>query len=258
MARRAPNGFTLIELLVVIAIIAILAAILFPVFVGAKERSRQAQCCNNLKQLSQAFRQYCDDNNGCMPSGCAAQSSPKLEWTGSEYCRQRDVNLAKGQIWKYVRNKAVFLCPTDKGLKAVGVIDQPTDFAFSYSLNEEISSIYGATGLDRHKNPLKLDPETAGRATKVLLLIHECRANPKISGSGINDGYFSWRTDYNDLPSKIHYDGSTCSYVDGHAKWISYDQMLKEADYANRTLPGVRANKNSQWLSNTRRAQANK
>ncbi len=223
MIRRALRGFTLIELLVVIAIIAILAAILFPIFVSTKERGRQVKCCSNLKQLSSAFRQYCDDFDGAMPSGCANQSTPKIEWTGSEYCRQPDVDLSLGQIWKYVRSKGVYVCPSDKGVKAVGIIGTPTDFAFSYSLNEEVSSLYGATGLNKHKNPLKLDPETAGRASRVLLLIHEGRANPKIANSGINDGYFMWKTDYNDLPSKIHYDGSTCSYVDGHARWISYN-----------------------------------
>jgi len=252
------QGFTLIELLVVIAIIAILAAILFPVFSNAKERARQAMCCSNLKQLTQAFRQYCDDHNGAMPSGCARLSNPRIEWTGSPDCLRPDVDLTKGQIWNYVRSRGVYLCPSDKGIKAEGITGDPTDFPFSYSLNMEICSIYGASGTEAHRNPLKLDAETAGRASKVLLLIHENRANPKIAGSGINDGYFSWKTDYNDLPSKIHYDGSTCSYVDGHAKWISYDQLLLESDSAHCRLPGVKANMYSQWLSNTRRWQASR
>jgi prepilin-type N-terminal cleavage/methylation domain-containing protein len=55
---RRHRGFTLIELLVVIAIIAILAAILFPVFARAREAARQSSCLNNHKQLSLAFRQY--------------------------------------------------------------------------------------------------------------------------------------------------------------------------------------------------------
>jgi len=251
-----PKGFTLIELLVVIAIIALLAAILFSIFVSAKERGRQAYCCNNLKQLSMAFAQYCSDYEGVMPSGCANLSNPHVEWTGSEYCRQPDVDVTKGQIWDYVRNRKVYVCPSDEGIKAVGVIGQPTNFPFSYSLNEEISSIYGATGIDRHKARLKIEPETSGRAAKVLLLIHENRQNPKITTSGINDGYFMWKTDYNDLPSKIHFDGTTCSYVDGHVKWISYNQLLIESDSQHRNLPGVKANMYSQWLSNTRRAQA--
>lgn len=61
---RVRNGFTLIELLVVIAIIAILAAILFPVFLRAKETGRQAKCTANLMNISRALQMYRDDNNG--------------------------------------------------------------------------------------------------------------------------------------------------------------------------------------------------
>ena len=66
-------GFTLIELLVVIAIIAILAAIIFPLFLGAKRRALTNQCLSNLKQLADAMRCYADDNYGIMP----------YDWPGS-------------------------------------------------------------------------------------------------------------------------------------------------------------------------------
>ncbi len=65
--RRTRRGFTLIELLVVIAIIAILAAILFPVFARAKERGRMASCSSNLRQLGTALSLYCDHWNGFLP-----------------------------------------------------------------------------------------------------------------------------------------------------------------------------------------------
>jgi prepilin-type N-terminal cleavage/methylation domain-containing protein len=66
------NGFTLIELLVVIAIIAILAAILFPVFAAAREKARQTACSSNLKQLGLAFVQYTQDYDEQYPVGPAA------------------------------------------------------------------------------------------------------------------------------------------------------------------------------------------
>jgi prepilin-type N-terminal cleavage/methylation domain-containing protein len=57
------NGFTLIELLVVIAIIAILAAILFPVFAQARAKARQTQCLNNMRQIGMAVQMYLNDND---------------------------------------------------------------------------------------------------------------------------------------------------------------------------------------------------
>src|SRR5438552_2575059 len=68
MTRRPLYAFTLIELLVVIAIIAILAAILFPVFAQAREKARQTGCTSNLKQLGTAFVMYATDYDGLFPS----------------------------------------------------------------------------------------------------------------------------------------------------------------------------------------------
>ena len=65
-SRQSSNGFTLIELLVVIAIIAILAAILFPVFAKARERARTSNCLSNLRQISLANVQYLQDNAGAV------------------------------------------------------------------------------------------------------------------------------------------------------------------------------------------------
>lgn len=65
--RNAPRAFTLIELLVVISIIAILAAILFPVFASAREKARQAESISNLKQLAIAFQLYTQDYDEVMP-----------------------------------------------------------------------------------------------------------------------------------------------------------------------------------------------
>ncbi|MBC8142949.1 MAG: prepilin-type N-terminal cleavage/methylation domain-containing protein [Armatimonadetes bacterium] len=67
ISRRERQAFTLIELLVVIAIIAILAAILFPVFATAREKARQTACLSNMKQMGTALQMYAQDADGGMP-----------------------------------------------------------------------------------------------------------------------------------------------------------------------------------------------
>jgi len=94
MHRR---GLTLIELLVVIAIIAILAAILFPVFAKAREKARQASCLSNLKQIGVACMGYLQDYDECFPPSYVA-SSPRHSFIE--------------QIQPYVKNLQVFDCPS--------------------------------------------------------------------------------------------------------------------------------------------------
>jgi prepilin-type N-terminal cleavage/methylation domain-containing protein len=208
------RGFTLIELLVVIAIIAILAAILFPVFGVVKERGRQASCVNNQKQLWQAFQQYLDDYNGRMPVLSSTTAGAPPDWCGSPWVGQQ-VNPAKGQLWPYTKNKRIYLCPTDKGIPAVGI----RNFALSYSVNNV---------LDRQI----LESAVSGRASRVLFLMHEGRQSV---GPCINDGFFCWQGGV-DLPDKIHFDGTTTCYCDGHVKWLSFKEMDRIIKTTNQWL----------------------
>lgn len=98
MKRLRPKGFTLIELLVVIAIIAILAAILFPVFAKVREKARQTSCLSNLKQIGLGVVQYEQDFDEHTPNGY----NPYGGGTGWA-----------GQIYSYVKSTAVFKCPDD-------------------------------------------------------------------------------------------------------------------------------------------------
>jgi prepilin-type N-terminal cleavage/methylation domain-containing protein len=130
---RGHSGFTLIELLVVIAIIAILAAILFPTFISAREKAKQSSCLSNLSQLGKAFMMYLDDNNGTYPGGGAiwepAQNiggRPNGAWvwfTGNpttSFNRSSGtqwpwcVDPSKGSIWKYTnKSRKIYVCPSD-------------------------------------------------------------------------------------------------------------------------------------------------
>jgi prepilin-type N-terminal cleavage/methylation domain-containing protein/prepilin-type processing-associated H-X9-DG protein len=102
MSRK---GFTLIELLVVIAIIAILAAILFPVFARARAKARQTSCLSNEKQIGLAFMMYASDYDDTYPMSYYYQNGAN---SGHGYVQW------SGLIQPYVRNNALFVCPQHK------------------------------------------------------------------------------------------------------------------------------------------------
>lgn len=99
---KKGQGFTLIELLVVIAIIAILAAILFPVFTSAKESANKTKCLNNMSQIAKAMNMYSDDNNGNTPFAWNAAQGMAI-WTNSTWRTRLE--------GKYLKNHGVFQCP---------------------------------------------------------------------------------------------------------------------------------------------------
>ena len=99
--RRRPRGFTLIELLVVIAIIAILAAILFPVFAKAREKARQASCASNLKQLGLAITQYTQDYDELVPPALVRSAAGVT-------------NTWRWILYPYVKSTRVYTCPSDQ------------------------------------------------------------------------------------------------------------------------------------------------
>jgi prepilin-type N-terminal cleavage/methylation domain-containing protein len=214
-------GFTLIELLVVIAIIAIIAAILFPVFLTAKEHGRMARCLNNLRNLATGLKLYADNNGGKMPSAHVGWMAP--DWCGAISTSNPTVNFGKGAVWQYTgRNRAIFLCPSDYNVAPRRVTPVTRSYALSYSMNWALGpnkAMPACQGRDR------VAVDSVRSPCRVLLVIHEGRDN-------IDDGCFYWISNSGgaNLPSKVHYSGTTASYLDGHAKWLSYNTLLKERD----------------------------
>ena len=147
MLARKKSGFTLIELLVVIAIIAILAAILFPVFARAREAARKAKCLNNLKGCALALKMYSDDNDGTLPSSNLAVTPAATTWAAANYpifgCKLVNSAIAASifppnnlykNTWAQVlydsmRSKDIMFCPSDS-------VDQ------TYTTNQNVSYWY--------------------------------------------------------------------------------------------------------------------
>ena len=108
------RGFTLIELLVVIAIIAILAAILFPVFAQAREKARAIACLSNTKQLALGITQYEQDFDEKCPNGVNSYGGGQ-GWAG--------------QIYPYVKSTGVYVCPDDSSIS--GSSSHPTSYGYN-------------------------------------------------------------------------------------------------------------------------------
>ena len=113
MKRQNAQGFTLIELLVVIAIIAILAAILFPVFAQAREKARQTACESNAKQFMLGILQYAQDNDEAMPISYAVNNS--IGPVASQLLGGVPQAGVPAEIMPYIKSTAVFHCPDDAG-----------------------------------------------------------------------------------------------------------------------------------------------
>jgi prepilin-type N-terminal cleavage/methylation domain-containing protein/prepilin-type processing-associated H-X9-DG protein len=111
--KASRRGFTLIELLVVIAIIAILAAILFPVFAQARESARKASCLSNTKQLGLGVMMYVQDYDEMYP--CNSWDTPFIPTTDHE-SRSAVYPSAVQWVWRtmpYIKNKQIFVCLSD-------------------------------------------------------------------------------------------------------------------------------------------------
>ena len=159
--KTVRHGFTLIELLVVIAIIAILAAILFPVFAKAKESGKRSACMGHLKQLGQAMKMYQDDYSGSYLTTALYAPDPLLKWGHGDWARI---------MWKsgYTKGRSLFSCPgAANQLVASAQGTPPTKVGYGY--NEYIW--YAAhRGQPYYKDSAIRDP-------KYTLLFADCYSN---------------------------------------------------------------------------------
>jgi len=252
--RRHLSAFTLIELLVVIAIIAILAAILFPVFAQAREKARQTSCLSNNKQFGLGIMMYVQDYDETFPIGCA-KGNNTYYWNfnlPTPY-NWRPIPPTDGRVlaaqvhWgnsiqPYIKNWGIMACPSGPEVR-LGIPDYATPnvpwYNVSYTYNGELSSysqagIANSTGL-----PLLWEGRgkaaIAGFALSNPNLICTNAAQPCIyvpshggcssANNGDTDAMFTlsgtmW----------VHNQGANFCLADGHAKWRRLAAQISPAN----------------------------
>lgn len=153
MFVKKIKGFTLIELLVVIAIIALLAAILFPVFARARENARKSTCQNNLKQLGLAVSQYVQDFD---------EKFPNAEGNWGSGMTSPNANSPKVYLRTYTKNDQIWVCPSDANwAKGSGGI------SYASMMDQWFNDHYmGYDGNDQNNDATRRAALTVGRAAE--------------------------------------------------------------------------------------------
>ncbi|MCE5238906.1 DUF1559 domain-containing protein [bacterium] len=202
------KGFTLIELLVVIAIIAILAAILFPVFAKAREKARQSSCLSNLKQLGLAAMQYAQDYDERIVKCYLYWSST---FSQTQYRWYWQANSNPGMLWPYVKNSQVFMCPSvgkhAYGISFVGQTGADPGTAIG-TIQSPAETVLFADSLLWHGDP---DTGMGGDSVPGKVFKYSDRNSAGRLTSGCYGG---------GLVAKRHNDGANFAFCDGHCKWM--------------------------------------
>ncbi len=194
------RGFTLIELLVVIAIIAILAAILFPVFARAREKARQSSCLSNIKQIGTGVLMYVQDYD---------QRFPLAVWYGAAAQWYNSVR-------PYVQNEQIFYCPTQMPLNDPPTIAGGRNYEYNgYGLVYELG---GGTS----RGGANVDAVRAPAETWLLAEIER-------EGNGAFTSTGAWG--YSTMDFNVHNGGSNYAFCDGHTKWLN--ESTARGDYSH-------------------------
>ncbi len=234
--RRA---FTLIELLVVIAIIAILAAILFPVFARARENARRASCQSNMKQIGLGVFQYTQDYDEKMPlyvvnaSASATPTNPR-GWADA--------------IQPYLKSTQIYQCPSESTAATTtaaapwnGAVDPTVGDYTDYSYNMMLSSDSGGN----YNRGISL-----AALTQPTLTVLNSDDSPSSSvsynwGCGIGAACSVFPAGVATIGGAArHLDGANFSFCDGHVKWFKGATATKMANVYNGVTPGTTSNNN--------------
>ncbi|MFQ6132785.1 MAG: DUF1559 domain-containing protein [Armatimonadota bacterium] len=232
------HGFTLIELLVVIAIIAILAAILFPVFARAQEKARQASCLSNMKQISLAIMMYVTDNDSRYPYSETPERQP------GPYTPLYSYRCA---VYAYARNWELWMCPSYPATGGSAWAGQCPDIRPGggwYNTSISINRIHEYDEQTPNPEPPPGKPEARiRRPAETILLCDDDPSGPlfwrPLRAAGRSDDPIStnqglWlNIEHPRNPVGRHLGGMNYAFCDGHAKFHKPEQtMCRPGDHA--------------------------
>lgn len=230
------KGFTLIELLVVIAIVAILAAILFPVFSAAREKARATSCLSNTRQLAMAAAMYVQDWDEMfptvrMPHGHGHWGSPAESW----------VNLMQ----PYARTRLLNRCPSDSS----PAWNETPPRLTSYGMNAYFDPYHPPYGKPMNPRPFSLASVVAPSKCVFSAELAEINSKtgmaikgdhfmpmywgnpPRVVDPMLNDRLWdSARGEPTTLAIRRHQGGSNYAFVDGHAKWLLFQHTWQQVN----------------------------
>jgi prepilin-type N-terminal cleavage/methylation domain-containing protein/prepilin-type processing-associated H-X9-DG protein len=250
MNRRSltKRGFTLIELLVVIAIIAILAAILFPVFAQAREKARQSSCLSNLKQIGIASTMYVQDYD---------ETFPVWAWNPERQMARPDGTIYTGKVtWPmlympYIKNDGVFRCPSDGTVRSSIGNTWGKPFPMSYGTNLRIhrcvdtiqcaaGRALGLAAIDTPADTYWIADVWNGSPIGIESgAVSACKWSNGTQTYGVDrmrfvqnatscSGYPIPNSATNPDASTRHLGGSNIVFADGHAKWQRWQSIRWE------------------------------
>lgn len=225
MLKQSRRGFTLIELLVVIAIIAILAAILFPVFARARAKAQQIKCLSNLKQLGLAMIMYASDYNELFPFGLWGVMVSPLNPDATVATTVKATDGWGNFLMPYIKNVDILRCPSrqfdnrweEKGIPAPG-----------YALNSSLSGYGNAVGV-AWAGGVQTPCDTAmfyeyNYPSGVNIWVEY--GSGYIIYGGTSAAYWHNAMEGDPAPDiKAHNGGMNVCFVDGHAKWHSAEAI---------------------------------